>query len=119
MSDWQAALGFALVGSRLGLAEAGRPDASLLLSELAAQGWDQAAIAAHARAVVAAGEVWPHPVPTDLRAGLAPAQFAAALGQLRAALELSTLVMAPPSNRTALDSEERRLLREVPPHHVG
>jgi hypothetical protein len=116
---WHAALGYALVGVEFDLAEPGAPDPSALVAALADAGWPSERIAAHARTEVAAERTWPHPVPAPLRTGCGAAQLAAALGAARAELGLSALETRPPSRRRALTADEQRLLREVPPHHVG
>ena len=41
-----------------------------------------------------------------------------AVGRVRVELGLDALAARPPSGRTALTPDERRLLAEVPPHHV-
>ena len=56
------------------------------------------------------------PVPPGLLRGIGPAQFAAALAELRSRLTRSAgsrpvLAERPP------DADERRLLLDVPPHH--
>lgn len=119
MSDWQGALGYALVGSRVEVTRSEQPDVALLLGELATLGWDRGRITEHAQAVVEAAGVWPHPVPAELRQGCGLAQFAALLGSARHTLGLDSLVVAPPSRRSVLDPQEQRLMREAPPHHVG
>ncbi|MCB0911457.1 MAG: hypothetical protein KDB60_07570 [Propionibacteriaceae bacterium] len=116
---WQAALGQALTGVELPLPEPGAPDPAALVADLAAHGWPGDRIAGHARAEAAAERPWPHPVPAELRAGCGAAQFAAALTRVREALGLSTLETLPPSPPRRLTADEVRLLREVPPHHVG
>jgi len=116
---WHAALAFALTGERLRMPAVPRPDAAQLLAALDAQGWTQDRIAAHARSLSDASQPWPHQVPDDLRAGLGAAQLRAALGEARRRLGLTSLETRPPSQRTSLTPHERRLLAEVPPHHVG
>lgn len=116
---WHAALGYALVGVELDLPEPGAPDPAALVAALADADWPSERIATHARVEVAADRTWPHPVPASLRAGCGAAQFAAALGAARALLGLATLETRPPSRRRTLTADEQRLLREVPPHHVG
>lgn len=114
---WQAAIGYALVGAELALDEPGRPDPELLVTELAAAGWSAGRIGDHARQVLSGEQVWPHPVPTALRAGCGAAQFAAALGRARELAGVATLETRAPSTRTRLNADELRLMREVPPHH--
>lgn len=58
---WQAAIGYALVGAELAVDEPGRPDPELLVTELAAAGWSTERIGDHARQVLSAEQVWPHP----------------------------------------------------------
>lgn len=114
---WHAAIGYALVGEELALDEPGAPDAALLVSQLAAAGWDAGRIAAHARATVEAEQPWPHRILFALRAGCGAAQLHAALGRTRALLDVVTLETRGPSGRTALNADEQRLLRDVPPHY--
>ena len=114
---WQAALGFALTGLDLELAEPGRPDPEALVEGLNAAGWSASRVGDHAREQVAAESSWPHAVPAALRAGCGAAQFAAALGMARSLLRLTTLEVRPPSTRMKLSPDEERLMREVPPHH--
>lgn len=116
---WHAALGLALTGVDLPLSEPGIPDPAALVTDLASHGWPRDRIADHARAEAAAERPWPHPVPAGLRAGCGAAQLAAALTRVRELLELSTLETRPPSAPRPFTADEVRLLREVPPHHVG
>lgn len=109
-ADLAAALVWALTG-----AQAGSPGGDLH-AVLADAGWDRAAIASHARAVIAAGGIWPHPVPDELRHRVGSARLLAALQRLQADLGLfgkQTRAAAP----RPLDADERRLLQDVPPHH--
>ena len=114
---WQAAICYALTGSELELVEPGRPDPKALVEGLAAAGWPASLVGDHARKRVEAELTWPHPVPTILRGGCGAAQFAAALRLAREMLHLTTLEVRPPSGRLALNPDEERLMREVPPHH--
>jgi len=114
---WQAALGFALTGHELELAEPGRPDPKALVDGLEAAGWPAARVGEHARERAAAESAWPHAVPAALREGCGAAQLAAALRATRQLLELTTLEVRPPSGRLRLNPDEVRLMREVPPHH--
>ena len=116
---WQAAVAYALVGVELPLPETGLADPAAAVEGLAGQGWPAERIAEHAREVVAAEQPWPHPVPPALRLGCGPAQLHAALASARGLLGLTTLEVRAPSRRTNLNADERRLLAEVPPHHVG
>lgn len=117
--NWHRALAFALVGVDLELAPRPRPDASALAAELVAAGWTPARIADHARAEVDAERPWPHPIPDALRAGLSAAQLHAAIGRVRDEFDLAVLDRRPPSARTVLTADERRLMADVPPHHVA
>jgi len=117
-AGWHRALAFALTGVELPLGVQDRPDAPQLARDLAAAGWPPPSIAEHARARLAAGEPWPHPIPDALRAGLGAAQLQAALGRVRDDLGLAALEHRRPSRRSVLTADERRLLADVPPHHV-
>ena len=114
---WQAALGFALTGEELELAEPGRPDPKALVEGLEAAGWPASRVGEHARERAAAESAWPHAVPAPLREGCGAAQLAAALRATRELLQLTTLEVRPPSGRSRLNPDEERLMREVPPHH--
>ena len=111
---WHRAIAFALTGEELDLPTSSAPNPGALLAQLADAGWARVRIAEHAHA--ASG--WPHPVPDALRAGLGAAQLFAALGRAREELGVAVLDPRPPSGRTALTADERRLLADVPPHHV-
>ena len=115
MSGWHRAIAFALTGADLDLGEQQAPDLDLLVEQLSHRGWDADALGEHARAAAAAGP-WPHPVPDALRAGLGAAQPYAAIGGARERYGLEVLTVLPPSRRTRLDADERRLLADVPPH---
>ncbi len=111
-ADLAAAVAWSLTGTRVD-AMAGDVHAAL-----ADSGWDRAAILSHAQAVSAAGGIWPHPVPDDLRLRLGSAQLLAAVQ--RAQLDLGLFGQpASPAPPRALNPDERRLLQEVPPHHGG
>ena len=114
---WHAALGYALIGRELDLAEPGRPDPESLVAALADAGWPGDKIEEHARGLVAAEISWPHQVPVALRTGCGAAQMAAALRSVRKLLGLANLEVRPPSGRQKLNPDEVRLMREVPPHH--
>ncbi len=115
---WQAAIAYALVGAEQAMDETGRADPDATILALSGLGWTPELIAAHARDVIAAEQPWPHPVPAGLRSGCGPAQLQAAVARTRELLGLVSLDVLPPSRRTRLTADERRLLAEVPPHHV-
>ena len=97
---WHQALAYAVTGRRFPeLGEQDQPDLDALAVWLSGR----------VRAVVA-------PVPSDLTAGLGAAQFHAALAELRRRLQPS--LEAPVLANRALTDEERRLLADVPPHHL-
>jgi hypothetical protein len=114
---WQAALGYALTGCHVELAEPGHPDPQALVDELEANGWPAFRVGEHARETAAAETAWPHAVPAALREGCGAAQLAASLRAARDLLHLTTLEERIPSRRTKLNPDEQRLMREVPPHH--
>jgi len=116
---WQRAIAYALVGAELSLDENGAADPDAVVAGLAGLGWTAERVGAHAREVVASEQPWPHPVPEQLRAGCGPAQLHAAVARTRELLGLTTLEVRTPSRRTRLTADEKRLLAEVPPHHVG
>ncbi len=115
---WHQALAWALTGEadpRLGVQAA--PDLSALAAALDD---GEAGRGERLRKQIAArrstGAGWPFPVPPELMAGLGAAQFAAALADLRAHLDLDR-TRQPVLNSRPLDADERRLLSDVPPHH--
>ncbi|MCW3158906.1 hypothetical protein [Micropruina sonneratiae] len=79
-------------------------------------GWGSARLGAHADAVVAAGGVWPHPVPAELRSAVGSARLFAVLQEVQAELGRFGRTAAP-APAHPLTADERRLLAEVPPHH--
>jgi hypothetical protein len=91
-------------------------DSRGLLAALAERGWPPASICAHAEATWAAGQPWPHPPDAATLSGLDAARWQAALTDLRHRLGLD-VIARPPSRRTSLTADERRLMAEVPPHH--
>ena len=114
---WHAAIAYALVGEELGLTEPALPEPQRLVAELRDAGWDAERIAVHALGTIEAEQPWPHPIPAELRQGCGAAQLHAALGRTRALLDLVTLETRAPTTRTRLNPDERRLLRDVPPHY--
>lgn len=110
--DVAAAVSVALTGQP----DAVAPGASDLRTALAASGWDAERLGAHADAVMAAGGVWPHPVPPALRAVVGSARLAAVLQAVQ--LELGRFGRtAAPARAHPPTADERRLLADVPPHH--
>ena len=110
---WHQALAYAVTGQIL--ADVGRQRQP-----------DVPALAAHLRELAASRDIdlsWSAPdtdyvVPPDLMEGISAAQFWAALGELRRALQ--TPAPGSPAAVTAdrpLTPEESRLLLERPPHH--
>ncbi len=114
-APWHRALGLALTGEELDAGVQDAFDADAAVAALAASGWDAPRISEHAHAVAQAAP-WPHPLTREQRGGIGPAEFHAALLRVREALGLAVLTVLPPSTRTRLDADERRLLSDVPPH---
>lgn len=114
-APWHRVLGLALTGEELDLGVQSGFDADDVVAALAASGWDAVRIAAHANALTG-HQPWPGPVTACQRGGIGAAEFHAALIRTRQALGLAALTVLPPSNRTRLDADERRLLADVPPH---
>jgi hypothetical protein len=112
---WHQALGYAICGRRLSeFGQQDEPDLDELVRILSQQTELVAEMQARRR-----GGDWPHPVPNDLMAGLGWAQFSAALTALISRLDLAPgSTMRGPSSRPP-DADERRLLHDAPPHHVG
>ena len=111
---WHQALAYAICGQRLSeLGQQDEPD----LDELARILSRDAELVSKVQ-VQRRGGNWPHPVPNDLMAGLRWAQFSAALTALITRLDLAPGgAKRGPSSRPP-DAQERRLLHDVPPHHV-
>jgi len=100
---WHQALAYAVTGCRLdGLGRQALPDPLVLAEVLRERGLSTGSSFA--------------PVPPELMRGLGPAQFSAALAQLRSALAPAHPA-APVLADRPLTSDERRLLTDVPPHH--
>ncbi len=115
---WHAAIAWALTGEPMDLGVQEAPDVDALVAQLVVRGWDAERMSAHARETSAAGN-WPHPVPDAVRSGLGAAQLYAAVGSARERYGLTVLTLLPPSRRTSLDVDERRLLADRPPHYGG
>jgi hypothetical protein len=118
---WHQALGYAMTGQRL--------DALDALDGLdPLDGQDRLNLPVLARTlldlqrarqvVLASSVVERHHVPADLRAGIGPAQFWAALSELTMLVNRSQPTRPSPviADRP-LTPEERRLTDETPPHH--
>jgi hypothetical protein len=115
---WHQALAYALLGRRFpALARQSQPDLAGLILDLEREGravdepLADAVTTARARAAR-----WPYAVPGDLMRGLGAAQFTATLSELIRHLE----IVAGPERIAGPrppDAGERRLLRDVPPHH--
>ncbi|MDR1449725.1 MAG: hypothetical protein LBI84_05930 [Propionibacteriaceae bacterium] len=112
--SWESSLAAALTGADLDLPAVG--SAASLVDALAERGWTAEAIAGQARAAWASGAGWPYPADAAALARFGAARWEAALSDLRGRLGLAVAVQ-PPSRRTRLSADERRLLAEVPPHH--
>jgi len=109
-ADLAAAVFWALTGERT---DAAGGDVHAALMD---QGWDSVAVQSHARAVIAAGGVWPHQVPDGLRLQLGSARLFAAVQRAQTDLGLFGQPAEPAAARP-LNADERRLLQDVPPHH--
>lgn len=110
---WATELASCLVGERVELPHTD-PDAHAVLAALETAGWGAEVISAIAYDRFAADEPWPFPVRREVVAA-GPAQWYALVGQVRTLLGLDGEVR-PPSTRTALSADERRLMTDVPPH---
>ena len=105
---WHQALAYALTGRRFpDLGRQSAPDLDALVEFLRPQLGEGVDPRELARA---------HPLPTDLAAGLGPAQLGAAVAELRRRLVGERPAAAVVSERP-LSADERRLLQDVPPHH--
>jgi len=78
-------------------------------------GWSLDQLRTHAENCRMSDIPWPHPLPAGAKLP-SPAQWYAALTRVIADLGLDS-VRLPPSRRTTLTNEERRLMADVPPHH--
>jgi hypothetical protein len=110
---WASELATCLVGERLELPDS-LPDARGVLEALAERGWPSERIVAVAHGRWDREEEWPFPASRDVLAA-GPAQWYALLGHARSLLGLDG-VSQPPTTRTALNADERRLLSDAPPH---
>ena len=88
-------------------------DVPSLLGWLREQGIDAGEIARSRRD---AGQEWPFPVPAEWPREAGFARWSAAIDEAHRLLGVD-LTFLPPSNRTSLTADERRLLADVPPHH--
>lgn len=113
---WGRAVAQALSGEAPELA-AGVNTVPELLSALASQGFDAARLGRIASERARTGQPWPFPLAGPQLRQAGAARVHAALTEARTMLGLDGRVAAPPSNRTQLNAEEARLMREVPPHH--
>lgn len=109
-STHEAQLAYALTGCVFSL-DASSTDQ--LLTQLTGLGWPRERIIDHATSRTTQGMPWPHPLGEP---PLKPAQFAAALTQLRTQLGLSQPQRVR-DHRQPLTQADRRLLDDVPPHH--
>jgi hypothetical protein len=112
---WHQALAYAICGQRL--SELGQQD-ELDLDELVRILSRDADLGSRVQVDRRRGD-WPHPVPNDLMAGLGWAQFSAALSALITRLDLAPDIAGRGPSSEPPDADERRLLDDVPPHHVG
>jgi hypothetical protein len=116
---WHQALAYALLGEvHPSLGTQRNPDLAALVEDLDGlfPGGRTELIETIAVARRASDVPWPRVVPPDLRTELGPAQFAAALTELRRCLGLEGQQQRTVSGRSP-DAAEQALLREVPPHH--
>ena len=103
---WHQALAYAVTGQRRPeLGYQAQPDLAVLTGRLRTF-----------MATDAASGGPPHRVPDDLMHGIGPAQFQAALAELRVLL-LTGRLSGPVVASRPLTSDERRLETDRPPHH--
>jgi hypothetical protein len=112
---WHQALAYAICGRRL--SELGRQDEPDL-AELVRVLSHDAELVSRVQVDRRRGD-WPHSVPNDLMAGIGWAQFSATLTALITQLGLAPGTAARGPSSRPPDADERRLLHEVPPHHLG
>jgi hypothetical protein len=112
---WHQALAYAICGEPLSdLGRQDEPDLDELVRVLSHKENLASKVQVERR-----GGDWPYPVPNDLMAGLGWAQFSAALTALITRLDLAPGNAARGPSSRPPDADERRLLHEVPPHHLG
>ena len=102
------AVAFALTGERVTLA------AGPVVERLAALGWTQERVIALRDDRFRAGQPWPVPVPREFVPG-GFAAFVAELAHARSELGLDVVRHAPAPTRP-LNTDERRLVADRPPH---
>ncbi|MDR1385991.1 MAG: hypothetical protein LBJ44_00020 [Propionibacteriaceae bacterium] len=113
-ADWTEALAWALTGQPLDLGQLNDPDQ--LLAALEGRGWDATALRSRAQSARDRGQPWPDRPPAEQLARIGAARWRAATERVVACLGLQAVAL-PPSRRTSLTADERRLLAERPPHH--
>ncbi|MFP5282842.1 MAG: hypothetical protein ACLGIF_05260 [Actinomycetes bacterium] len=118
---WHAALAFALTGEEF--ADLGRqrvPDCARLVEELSQRRpGGVEALRDGIRQRLEAGQPPLRPVPPELGAGIGAAQLAAAGRQLVEMLQVSPQPRVQAAGASRMTADDRRLLDEVPPHHLG
>ncbi|MCL2736101.1 MAG: hypothetical protein FWD75_05650 [Propionibacteriaceae bacterium] len=114
-SSMSSLIAYALTGETLSL-DPETDSAASLLDALESAGWPPQRVRDQALLAWEEERPWPHPLPPSSVAEVGAAQWYARLAQARALLGLDA-VQLPPSRRTVLTPEERRLLTDVPPHH--
>jgi len=107
-------LGYALTGCELPIDSPAGPEE--LLAALEGAGWPAQRVRDQAYSLWEQEQPWPYPLPPDRIHQVNAAQWYAILGQVRTLLGLD-VVHLPPSHRTTLTADERRLLADLPPHH--
>lgn len=114
--SWHAALAWALLGAVPDdLPEPGRVDLPALVAELERQCGGPVALRHRVAEQGGAG----HRVPEELMRGLGAAQFTAARRALERLLSPDSDSAATVAADRTLTADERRLLADVPPHHLG
>lgn len=108
-------LAFALTGEDLPIRDIDGTSMDFLTA-MDSAGWSADRIRDHATQCEQTETPWPHPLPPHSMDGIGAAQWYALLTQVRATLGLD-VVHVPPSRRTALTADERRLMEDLPPHH--
>ena len=108
-------LAYALTGETLPIRDTDGSTTDFLAA-LEEAGWPADRVVRAANQAWEQETCWPHPLPAHSLDSVGPAQWYAALTQVRAELGLDAIQQAP-SKRTTLTGDERRLMAEVPPHH--
>ncbi len=111
---WATHVSYALLGQAVEI-DVEPPTPESILAALDGTGWPKTRIASVARQRLDHGESWPFPVAPQVVKAAGAARWHAVMGEIVESLGVSIEHRAP-SSRSTLDSDETRLLADVPPH---